>query len=630
MSSMHHSVDNPNLKVLLCGLSTAAVAGIDVICEDIEYIKVKSSDSLYVWLDQLVQAQTPLLGVVWRLSGGDDPIRWLMIAREVGFSAPMLIWCRSGVEAAYYHRQDHSIYAWAGAPDAEVVPAAVLAVLSSAASQRQRLMRPLPERGDVSDEDLVCLLGELFRRRVSGELLLKRSQITRTLTLLEGEVVFADSSLLDENLGRFLLAQGIISKIEYRWSQRLQAREGIRQGEALVKIGVLTEQALRGLLCKQLMQKFSNSFSGGVSEFTFSSTAQQIEPSSVYHFNILEVLQQSLWRQLPPVEISQRWAVYRDQSLIFLPVDATLASLIDAHMPSLRAYGLATPLHEISALRALPERERLALIDSLLLLEAITLTDTLPKGLYAPANPALHLPAPQQRLNATDLQALIKQHLIADTLDLRVALGLSPHTSHADARAVVQRLLSDTFARARFSHDAETLSALKILRARLHRLLATSAQVAPSVEPPEVRARRRVRAIEAEEAYQAGLDHLDAERFQDALRAFQSAQALNDQEPLYMLYCGWTYLSMSEPDTDDWSRGKHLLEDAQAANPLMTESYLLRARVALAEGMPHDARELLSIALRFSPQHRQAVAMRDALDRGQTPQDLQDEWPDIL
>src|SRR5690606_41164005 len=62
----------------------------------------------------------------------------------------------------------------------------------------------------------------------------------------------------DLNFGQFLLRRDVITEVEYQWARRLQEQEGVRQGEALVKIGVLSRRALYRLLRAQIRQKIVN------------------------------------------------------------------------------------------------------------------------------------------------------------------------------------------------------------------------------------------------------------------------------------------------------------------------------------------------------------------------------------
>lgn len=570
----------------------------------------------------LLEQKSPL-ALIWYLKGGENPIGSIEIVRSAGISIPIFLCCQTTIEANFYNnsKKFEYLYAWAGNG---ILPDAIQSALSVLAMQRARMNRPFPMEGDnLEDTPLACLLGEALRRQLNGQLQLKRAHSWRTLTMRDGEVVFADSSLLDENLGRFLLSQGIISRIEYRWSQRLQLREGIRQGEALVKIGVLNQQALKGILSKQIMQKLVNSFGGGPHTFSWEPADHADEPGSIHHFNIFHILHKALWRHLSQESIKNILADISHKSLIFLPINQRLNSLMIARWPALQDRPVGIRLKSLEIFSEMSEREQIAFVDTLKFLEVAVLVDQLPQGMEIKK-----VSGSKKIKDLKEFQSLVAQHLNESALTLPELLRLPMDTTQAILDSSVKTLLNETFSLDVFDATDEIYGPLKALRARLRSLLAhRPASHGPAIS--ERRVRRRTRAFEAESAYQAGIEHLDSERYDEALSAFQLAQSLNDEEPLYMLYEGWTCVSMASIGDPSWERGKHLLEEAQVANPLMIESYALRARVALAEGQRAEARELICLALRFSPDHRQAKAMLEAIEQGDLPEDIQQEWPEF-
>ncbi|MFT6399882.1 MAG: hypothetical protein ACJAYU_004652 [Bradymonadia bacterium] len=115
-------------------------------------------------------------------------------------------------------------------------------------------------RGDVSFEGLSDLFLAVFKQRGRGLLYLGTGAFRKVVYFHDGRPSYATSMALDENFGRYLLRRGVINRVEFEWARKLQMREGIRQGDALVKIGVLTTTTLDEYLRDQVRMKLLNAF----------------------------------------------------------------------------------------------------------------------------------------------------------------------------------------------------------------------------------------------------------------------------------------------------------------------------------------------------------------------------------
>jgi CheY-like chemotaxis protein len=149
-------------------------------------------------------------------------------------------------------------------------------------------------RGALSAQSFGEALADLYRRSATGVLYVGAGARQRLVYLRDGHPVYAASTILDENFGRFLVRSERISQIEFDWARKLQLREGVRQGEALVKIGVLTEQDLREALGLQIREKILNCFVEPDSRFHFEPgrTARHTEPA--YGLDVLGIVYDGL------------------------------------------------------------------------------------------------------------------------------------------------------------------------------------------------------------------------------------------------------------------------------------------------------------------------------------------------
>lgn len=94
-------------------------------------------------------------------------------------------------------------------------------------------------QGMLGKGGLAPLLFDLVRQGAAGVLRMNKDGVQRALYLLNGLPVFAESNLLSETFGRYLLARGTIHQAQYRAVQKHMSEHGVRQGEALVALGIL-------------------------------------------------------------------------------------------------------------------------------------------------------------------------------------------------------------------------------------------------------------------------------------------------------------------------------------------------------------------------------------------------------
>ena len=144
-------------------------------------------------------------------------------------------------------------------------------------------------RGDVSFECLADLFLAIFKQRGRGLLYLGTGATRKVIYFHDGRPSYATSMALDENFGHYLLRRGVINRVEFEWARKLQMREGIRQGDALVKIGVLTSTTLDEFLRDQVRMKLLNAFK--LEHITYRYEPCLTLPGQLrYDFNVVSLL----------------------------------------------------------------------------------------------------------------------------------------------------------------------------------------------------------------------------------------------------------------------------------------------------------------------------------------------------
>ena len=128
------------------------------------------------------------------------------------------------------------------------------------------------ERGELGDFTYPLLLMAIFRGRETGVLSMERELATRTLYFLRGVPVYVASQNRQENLGRLLVEKGRITEEQYQQATQLMQVKNIRQGEALIELGLLTFQELYSALQEQAREKLVQGFTWDSGTYSFSRT----------------------------------------------------------------------------------------------------------------------------------------------------------------------------------------------------------------------------------------------------------------------------------------------------------------------------------------------------------------------
>jgi hypothetical protein len=102
--------------------------------------------------------------------------------------------------------------------------------------------------GELAENDLAAVLGRAFQEVWSGELVLRRGDLEKTVHLEAGRPVWATSTAPQDRLAELLLRQGRIDPVERARVAELSARSGRLTGAVLVDLGLCKSGELLPLL----------------------------------------------------------------------------------------------------------------------------------------------------------------------------------------------------------------------------------------------------------------------------------------------------------------------------------------------------------------------------------------------
>jgi len=127
-------------------------------------------------------------------------------------------------------------------------------------------MRPLP-----------AVLLDLHEDLATGQLVLKRGRVSKTVDLLNGNPVSTASTPRDETLGHFLVSSGVISEEAHRLAVARATEMKGKLGEALVAMQRLTIEQLIDQLGKQARHKLVQALRWPQGAWRFDESFEPVE-----------------------------------------------------------------------------------------------------------------------------------------------------------------------------------------------------------------------------------------------------------------------------------------------------------------------------------------------------------------
>jgi len=130
-------------------------------------------------------------------------------------------------------------------------------------------------QGDLSKIQLPDVLSFVAMIRESGKLVVRRTDLERTIHWKEGEIVFASSTSSEHSLGQFLLRNGKITQEQYEESKR-RVTPQLRHGKVLVQMGALSPKDLWWGVKNQVLEIIYSLVGWKDGEFAFFDTAEEL------------------------------------------------------------------------------------------------------------------------------------------------------------------------------------------------------------------------------------------------------------------------------------------------------------------------------------------------------------------
>ncbi len=159
--------------------------------------------------------------------------------------------------------------------------------------------------GDLATTAVPRLLNASYEARHVGELKLQHGQVLKVVYFEAGRPVYAASNLAQERFGRFCARRGVLSELDLQQVATLCKEEGVRTGEAMVRLGLITAEQRRELLEQQVKEILWATFSWSEGSYGFSP--QRPQRQDLVRLSVFpgDLILEGVLRTVPLVKLRQ-------------------------------------------------------------------------------------------------------------------------------------------------------------------------------------------------------------------------------------------------------------------------------------------------------------------------------------
>jgi len=289
---------------------------------------------------------------------------------------------------------------------------------------------PIRAIGKLEEMPLPKILHSLFASSRTGRLRIVSGTTEKRIYVLNGLPVYAESSLPEETLGAYLVANGKISEEQNLEARREMTGSGRRFGEALLKLNLIGPNELFAELESHLAEKVVSSFSWREGRFKFEDdetwkddvVIARMKPGRIiidgvrryWSTESIFAAERFTWDSMP---FLLEDPPYTEDQMSFTPVEARLLQLVRRSAP-MREIGDQFGDRDVTA----------AFLYALFVMERVgfSLTARPSRGRSPlPAPTAIEIPHADTPSKEEKAQALLAEYIKYRTADYFTLLGVS-------------------------------------------------------------------------------------------------------------------------------------------------------------------------------------------------------------
>lgn len=474
--------------------------------------------------------------------------------------------------------------------------------------------------GSLSKDPYGKILFNLFRANFIGKLVIESSVDKGIFSFYNGLPFGIKFNRLQCTLGRMLLRKGIISEEVYLKSLELMLEKKIRHGEALIELGVITPSELIDYIEAQRREKLLFFFSRDYGNFKIIK--EDVQPDLIVpKIDIFSLIYDGVKQNSPIKYLEGKFLPFKNHYIAItenFPVYLTNFPFDHLEQKFLKS------LEENPSLVQLLERTELSLIDSLKILEILTLCGMVKfvndfetaRNQSEAANPKiiqlkeaiLRDYANMENKNYYEILEVGRKATQEEIKKAYLKLVKSYHPDkfqHLPLGKDVMQKVSHIFQKIQIAYD--TLSDPGA-RASYDEALSAP-DLKEMIDQTEA-------IVNAEIAFKKGEILLKKRKYDEAEKYFREAVYLNDKEPEYLLSLAITLLFQKKANFDEYDlESRKLLEKVVYMNPYFDKGYYYLGVHNKLRGDNKEAILCFKKALSINPDNKEAMMELKSLEK---------------
>jgi hypothetical protein len=160
--------------------------------------------------------------------------------------------------------------------------------------------------GDLAVTPLAEILATIHRYRVPGIVTVSAEGRARRIVVDEGSVVFAASNEKELGLASYLFHQGALDAETAREAEARQSREGLRIGQVLLQMGVVTPERLNAAIAGQIREIVLGALEWEAGEVAFEIGARRAADFARMDLPVPDLLLEGIRRAVNVKRLIQR------------------------------------------------------------------------------------------------------------------------------------------------------------------------------------------------------------------------------------------------------------------------------------------------------------------------------------
>ncbi len=488
--------------------------------------------------------------------------------------------------------------------------------------------------GSVEKVFFPKLLWDLYLEQVNGILTLSRGEFQKRIFFQDGQPVHAESNLLHETLGRYLVTEGCISEAQEREGNSRAFQEQRLLGDVLIEMGAIEAASLFELLRKNFAIKILDCFSWESGEFAFDPKGlEEMDQPSALKMNLGRLILKGVRLYFPLTRIESGSQFSSEKS--FRVTKTQNAQGNDAFQLTAEELGVLarfrspktveevireSDLPREAIVRMLYAFSVLGLLEPAGNLEEVSLDELVGATLLQTLSPT----EPEVSVSEADDETReLANHIAQDHMRLMELNYFELFGLPEDATAVTIRDQFVEFsakynpgrfrkgALGEFQHLGEeiflrgvkafgVLSDFDTKTKYLDKIKADRKTSKKSKKKPGEAFKIQTALLDGDSQFKKGVQFLKSKKFTQAIEFFEYAKDIDSKNPTYLSHLGWA-IFQKDPErnhgkAEEWLRkARDLGSNADAA------FYL--GKFLLAQEQKKEALEHLQVAVDLSPKN---------------------------